>query len=146
MLFFHYKPVSNHFCSGGGGGGVKSVSRGDCESQWLSLCTNNVQELGLLCTIQFWRKGLLVNRCNHLKRKDSREGNLFLNVLKIISVFSLYALIVFKVVPCGYNNQCKFLVCFFYDSTKKLKNIFSNPLRAFKADILWTKMPTENRP
>ncbi len=27
-----YKPVSNHFCSGGGGGGgVKSVSRCDCE-------------------------------------------------------------------------------------------------------------------
>jgi hypothetical protein len=31
MECLHYKPVSNHFCSGGEGGGVKSVSRGDCE-------------------------------------------------------------------------------------------------------------------
>ncbi len=27
----HYKPVSNHFFSGGGGDGVESISRGDCE-------------------------------------------------------------------------------------------------------------------
>jgi hypothetical protein len=30
----HYKLVSNQFCSKEGGGGVKSVGRGDCEEQW----------------------------------------------------------------------------------------------------------------
>ncbi len=32
IICLHYKPVSNHFCSGGKGGGeVKSSSRRDCE-------------------------------------------------------------------------------------------------------------------
>ncbi len=45
----HYKPVSKHFCSReGGGGGVKSVSRGDCEKQHLRLLSHDyVQEFGL---------------------------------------------------------------------------------------------------
>jgi hypothetical protein len=33
MQCLHSKPVSNHFCWGGGGEGVKSVSRGDCGKQ-----------------------------------------------------------------------------------------------------------------
>ncbi len=38
MFSVHYKPVSNHFCSGGGGG-VKYAGRGDCKKQWGKLLT-----------------------------------------------------------------------------------------------------------
>jgi hypothetical protein len=43
----HYKTVSNHFYSGGGGGRVKTVSRGDySKEETQDFCLSYVQEFG----------------------------------------------------------------------------------------------------
>ncbi len=71
----HYQPVSNHFCSrDGGGGGVKSVGRGDWDSKEENFCPNYVLDFclrtGLPCTVHFqgWLVyvGLLSDCCLHV--------------------------------------------------------------------------------